>query len=877
MKKLFLIFGSFLLMFVLMACDGEGDFTLPEDTTLPTTEITTTEEATTGDETTEEPTTQDGTTEEPTTQDGTTEEPTTEEPTTEEPTTDPSEPAVLLDEPTNLSIDGMVLYWDEVADAEAYSVYVDGNFQAEVSGTQFDFSSIVEDYMVFNVRALAEDDASNSDLSLDIVYNANAESEISDMQTFMDSSEMNVTDNQAFATELVLRGMTVSEMQTMMTNMEPVMTKMQNGASMSEIYPDLHTLLNDLDHKEALVSAMVRVEMPNMIQAQIDAMTAMNENPDFNQTSILISEDNEVMDYSSEIEDLNRLLLFVETYPDEVVESAMIVIDYLMRVENEITSQWVEDLDTVIDSASQGPFEVNLAVSVKNGLVMNFKDEMPSLNDLTIFNQTMMTFTSVMLDDDRMESFITAEKTAMQMQITMELFFDALLQIDADYINQMQAAMDTQDELEILKLQIAFINDFIDSHDEELSELEDVYSDEEKEDIFFDLMVASVLEMQGLTETEQADIMTIIKANIDFDDLLALKTLSHDLFNDLLDEIIANDYGLVEAIYEMRSLTENEFYYGDDDSGDDSNFLIMTDLEPGDYLVSVFGFSSEDVGEYDIYIYADYGTGDVLIESNTGTLEEGIEDHYTFTLTDPALVTIYTEGSLDTYGTLQTDSGDEMDQTELMLDLLDSLVTTINPLVQDMTDTEYALFIDNILSFAKTSIEIENYHYSTYTEDQLTAIDMVFDTISNTSPEQLDILQATMNQIEIADIFTEIYNIYYVDEELANPELHDYGVLIEFANLYVDTYDLVETDIDDLLTDVLSLLDDETIQMELDITSSDVADIKAMISAYPDDLYTQAMIVIDYDYRDLSQTEIEELQELIMLLESPLQEETQVE
>lgn len=109
MRKILIVL-SFLLMMVMVSCDGElttteaiteVPTTLEPTTQTPTSEVPTTEEPTTEVPTTEEPTTEVLTTEEPTTEVPTTEVPTTDEPTTEAPTTEePTTEVPTTEEPT---------------------------------------------------------------------------------------------------------------------------------------------------------------------------------------------------------------------------------------------------------------------------------------------------------------------------------------------------------------------------------------------------------------------------------------------------------------------------------------------------------------------------------------------------------------------------------------------------------------------------------------------------------------------------------------------------------------------------------------------------------------------------------------------------------
>jgi len=344
-----------------------------------------------------------------------------------------------------------------------------------------------------------------------------------------------------------------------------------------------------------------------------------------------------------------------------------------------------------------------------------------------------------------------------------------------DYFTELKLSFDSQDKAQMIIIQLELLNDFLDASALEFDAIGEIYTDVEKEDIFFDLMISNILKMQGLTETEYADIMAIIETNIDFTNLLALQSLSSETINDLLDQLALTQYELVYAFVDLMEV-ENTYY--------------------------------DDWNQYDL------------------------------------------------------------DRAEAMAYLLDAFVNTMNPLVQNATEAEYTLLIDNALGFFRTYFYIEEY-YMPMTTEEIAAVELVLNTIADTTPEQFAILQVAINQIDLSDMIMDIYDIYYNNPGLTTSEQQDYGMLIVFANVYVDTYNLAEIDIDALIADALLLLDNATIQAELNITPTDVVNIKTLITAYPENLYNEAFDVIAYDYMNLTATQIQELQELIYWIETP--------
>lgn len=106
----------------------------------------------------------------------------------------------------------------------------------------------------------------------------------------------------------------------------------------------------------------------------------------------------------------------------------------------------------------------------------------------------------------------------------------------------------------------------------------------------------------------------------------------------------------------------------DQDSGDGGNFLLRADLAAGEYFVRVF--ADEDVtGTYVLHIedaLANDDHGDTRDQATrvqvgaetTGTINlVGDIDYFRIELAEPGLLTVYTTGSLDTYGRLTSEDG----------------------------------------------------------------------------------------------------------------------------------------------------------------------------------------------------------------------------
>ena len=133
----------------------------------------------------------------------------------------------------------------------------------------------------------------------------------------------------------------------------------------------------------------------------------------------------------------------------------------------------------------------------------------------------------------------------------------------------------------------------------------------------------------------------------------------------------------VVAIFTVGNLdTIGALYDGtntlsDDDSGKNTNFLILSPLDSGTYYIEVRSTGTE-TGDYTFSIDSDVGDddhGNTIAEATTVTLNTTVSgtitpgndiDYFRLDISTTKFVTIYTTGGLDTAGSLQDKNGVEL-------------------------------------------------------------------------------------------------------------------------------------------------------------------------------------------------------------------------
>ena len=172
-----------------------------------------------------------------------------------------------INEPQNLEISGTVLSWSSVTDAEGYIVYINDEEAAKVSTNSYDFSSKVENRLIFNVVTRAPRGMQDSAFSASIAYVANKASEISQINSYANTNDMDLPEG--FAEEVVNRGLLASEFEAIMDSMQSMTEDLSSVDDMDDYFDVVNDVMEDVVHAEALVSAVVKTVLPDRISNEM--------------------------------------------------------------------------------------------------------------------------------------------------------------------------------------------------------------------------------------------------------------------------------------------------------------------------------------------------------------------------------------------------------------------------------------------------------------------------------------------------------------------------------------------------------------------------------------------------------------------------------
>lgn len=469
--------------------------------------------------------------------------------------------------PVNLEVNDStkVLSWDDVENASGYSVYVNGEKESDVDGTSYDFSGLSGEVIMFNLVANGPKGYADSQMSGSVAYVADRDNEIRLMATELSNTDMYFSDQDAFAEALVNKGMLADDFEGMVSNVE-TLEDVESMESFTDMFNSVDGVMDnmDLEEIEAFIYATLTAEALPMLKFDIE------ENKEY------YPED------SPYILQKQAFIDFLEENGDQAVKSIMVVVEYIMDVESAMTDAMVSDIDGMVDDLEDGQVDASVFVSLKDDLVNNMLENLPEVDDVVLFNRTLMTLSNMVSGQEIsfMDDKVIAKSSA-QMLMSAELYFNFLLMVDEDYV---QAGIDlsmtptlTSRQKTFVKENIDLISEFMDEQEDFMEQMDDLFTEQEKEEIFYDMM----LMMQGSgfnsminpmfmlmmgsygVPVDSDDMESIIKENIDYSDVLVIQEEMDANFKDLLEAIIESDYAIVDSIFDLVEYEMNASSYSE--------------------------------------------------------------------------------------------------------------------------------------------------------------------------------------------------------------------------------------------------------------------------------------------------------------------------
>ena len=498
----------------------------------------------------------------------------------------PSEIEISYDEqiafPTNLTIDGKTLSWDAVVDAAGYYVYADGEEVKEVKTNSYDFSSLDGTRIIFTVVTKAPKGMQDSAQSASVAYVENKEQEVTAMQLALEEN-LPMELDPGFAEELVNKGMLATEFEDMVDAFMTFVEDMDDVDNMNEAFAVIDTMMESVENPEAIISAVVKYLLPDLLDQQIEML---EDDQAWYQSMIDDDQDywgyyqERVDEIDDEIAALEELQDMLADSADEVVKTVLFVIDYIMSIEEMIT----EDLITKIQNLSEteGPEDLNVAelVLVKDEIVNILRTTMPDSTDVILAINTLYSMTAILeeMQEVQFGDMGSPEKMAGTMLLSFEAFINYVDNFDQAFFEELKTILTSTDheytqQAKVATLVITYFDNYLEENEDLLDEIENVYTEEEKEAMFNDYL--ETLE-DALTEEG----MAIDLAFMNYDQLMTVSDIFDEAFNELLDAFVESDGAILLLIAEME-IYNDEFYSQD--------YLVM-DWNEKDYNSTIYQF-----------------------------------------------------------------------------------------------------------------------------------------------------------------------------------------------------------------------------------------------------------------------------------------------
>ena len=498
----------------------------------------------------------------------------------------PSEIEISYDEqiafPTNLTIDGKTLSWDAVVDAAGYYVYADGEEVKEVKTNSYDFSSLDGTRIIFTVVTKAPKGMQDSAQSASVAYVENKEQEVTAMQLALEEN-LPMELDPGFAEELVNKGMLATEFEDMVDAFMTFFEDMDDVDNMNEAFAVIDTMMESVENPEAIISAVVKYLLPDLLDQQIEML---EDDQAWYQSMIDDDQDywgyyqERVDEIDDEIAALEELQDMLADSADEVVKTVLFVIDYIMSIEEMIT----EDLITKIQNLSEteDPEDLNVAelVLVKDEIVNILRTTMPDSTDVILAINTLYSMTAILeeMQEVQFGDMGSPEKMAGTMLLSFEAFINYVDNFDQAFFEELKTILTSTDheytqQAKVATLVITYFDNYLEENEDLLDEIENVYTEEEKEAMFNDYL--ETLE-DALTEEG----MAIDLAFMNYDQLMTVSDIFDEAFNELLDAFVESDGAILLLIAEME-IYNDEFYSQD--------YLDM-DWKEKDYNSTIYQF-----------------------------------------------------------------------------------------------------------------------------------------------------------------------------------------------------------------------------------------------------------------------------------------------
>ncbi|MBN2504318.1 MAG: hypothetical protein JXB20_03135 [Bacilli bacterium] len=597
----------------------------------------------------------------------------------------------FVEMPTNLSIEGTVLSWDEVEGAKGYVIYVNEIEEDTVNENSYDFSSLAGEKLIFRVQAKASRGFKDSPLSASIAYVENRDGEIMEMQLALGELGMMFL-SAGTAAELVDKGMTGEEVEAMS---EAILTFTEEyeeaDGNMLLANAALKTMMETDMNVEAIVSALLKTIVPQSLEAQIanidveigyyeEMMTWYPEDAQYYQQNIDQLEEAKSM--------LEGLVTMLEEDGDKALLAIVEIIEYIIAFQEDFDQQFIGKINALVnnDDLEFSTLNSEELIVIKDEYVAILRENVPTMEMMVLTVEVLESLTVTVTGDASMSEY--KMKYAAEAILSYELYIAYMDSFDMDFVNEVKTLGTTYLEndneemfnAEIQILMLEYFDGFLEENDDLITQMEELFTNEEKADIF-NTYIGQIDE----TILDDEVLLAVIQG-LDYDQMMAVQDIMDESFEVLLDSIVETDG---ELLRKMAVLNGFNAYYWDGNyynSATDTTYDNFTEFENAKRIASI-----ELIGEVIINL-------DAVLQNLDDADVEAVVNMFVSTID---------------YETIGVDSGLTNAQVDTMRTNLETLLVTHMPNLLSLLQ-ELTTYIDSetVVQDIVALVEIVNNHYS---------------------------------------------------------------------------------------------------------------------------------------------------------------------
>lgn len=627
---------------------------------------------------------------------------------------------------------------------------------------------------------------------------------------------------EGFAEALVSNGMTPTQFALVKTAMETFMEEVEASEGdpvlVNEALTDM--LATDMNIRAMLSGAILF--LPVQIQRDIDYK---EEDILYYQGQIAMYGDEsgwyaeQIVWNQEEIARMETMLVAIEANLDDMVDAAVIVVEYLIEIQGLMDSDWITAIQDFTDPESPTYMSITEIVLVKDEIAQMFLDNMPVQTDVetlvTILWSMAEAMTGTPMSDVAETMIPEFAETAL---LEIELFLTFLTYVDEPFLTDVFDMMGS-DETEAVKssetaiLVLHLVDSFLTGEAALITELESVFTLAQQTALFDD-MIASIDDLliaSGAPEEEVA-IITEILSGLTFALVNGAMTTLDEIVTELFDYLVLTDGELIRQIVISNGYQSG--YY------DEMNY---------EWVDSYFNETlNHGYANYTEFANAKDATNRQIVAQLLGLFD-----------------VVFTNMSTTDLATI----------TDLVIAVLPVETLAIQ---SGMTELEIAAILAQVELVLGTS-----------SDELLGLINSLIDyAVTNEVIDEIDAMELVLNDYYVTNFGADYRSDYMVD--MGHKNLTELLYAVKQIDTYYDGANV--TRIQTLIDDVFAALNNPTILTLMDMTALELADQKTQLEDMIDEVTAQIAIVATYyglDVETLTEAQRTEIDTLMSFLSGP--------